>query len=220
VIADDAVLVRAGLTAMLEEGGVDVVADVADAEALLRSVATDRPDAAIVDIRMPPTHTDEGIVAAGRIRKEHPEVAVVVLSQALDSSYAVRLIDENPKAVGYLLKERVADVAALVESLRRVVAGECVVDPAIVSRLLSRARHSGPLDTLTDREREVLAAMAEGRSNHDIGQTLFLSERTVETHVSRVFNKLGLRDGPSTGNRRVLAVLTYLREETPHEGKL
>ncbi len=217
VIADDSPLVRAGLTTMLGEGDVSVVAEAEDAETLLRAVAEHSPDAAVVDIRMPPTHTDEGIVAAGQIRRQHPNVAVLVLSQALDSSYALRLIDQNPRSVGYLLKERIADVATLVDALRRVTAGESVIDPAIVSRLLQRARHRGPLDSLTDREREVLAAMAEGHSNDGISQKLFLSERTVETHVSRVFTKLGLLDLPATGNRRVLAVITYLRETPTHD---
>jgi len=215
VIADDVLLVRAGIASVLAAGGVDVLAEVGDADRLLDAVAEHRPDAAVVDIRMPPTHTDEGIAAAGRIRRTTPEVAVLVLSQALDSSYAIRLLEENPSSVGYLLKERVADVATLVDSLRRVVAGECVVDTAIVSRLLGRARRRGPLDDLTPREAEVLAAMAEGRSNAGIGERLFLSERTVETHVSRIFAKLGLLDAPSAGNRRVLAVLAYLRQGKP-----
>ena len=219
VIADDAALVRAGLSAMLADGGVEVVAEATDAGSLVQAVAGQRPDAAVVDIRMPPTHTDEGIVAAGRIRLLHPEVAVLVLSQAMDTSYALRLLEENPTSVGYLLKERIAEPATLVDSLRRVVAGECVVDTSIVSRLLSRARRQGPLDTLSPREREVLALMAEGRSNSGIGQALFLSERTVETHVSRVFDKLGLLDVPTSGNRRVLAVLTYLRAGPRDEGK-
>jgi DNA-binding NarL/FixJ family response regulator len=219
VIADDAALVRAGLAAMLADGGIEVVAEATDAESLLQTVDLHGPDAAVVDIRMPPTHTDEGIVAAGRLRQLHPHMGVLVMSQALDSSYAMRLLEENPASVGYLLKERIAEVATLVDSLRRVMAGECVVDPVIVSRLLSKARHRGPLDTLTSREREVLALISEGRSNAGIGQALFLSERTVETHVSRVFDKLGLHDEPSSGNRRVLAVLTYLREGSAHEGK-
>lgn len=212
VIADDAALVRAGLAAMLADGGVEVVGEVGDADALLEAVAAHGPDAAVVDIRMPPTHTDEGIVAAGRIRERHPDVAVLVLSQAVDSAYAMRLLEENPASVGYLLKERVADVATLVDSLRRLRAGECVVDTSLVSRLLAKARQHGPLDSLTQREREVLALMAEGRSNAGIGGELFLSERTVETHVSRVFDKLGLLDDAAVGNRRVMAVLTYLRQ--------
>lgn len=211
VIADDAIIVRSGVAAMLVDGGVDVVGQAGDAAELLALVAAEAPDAAIVDIRMPPTHTDEGIVAAGEIRERFPGVAVLVLSQAMEASYAVRLIDASPASVGYLLKERVADVATLVDSLRRVVAGECVVDPAIVARLLARARRSGPLDELTDRERGVLAAMAEGRSNQGIAEALYLSEKTVETHVSRIFAKLGLVDVSACDNRRVLAVIAYLR---------
>jgi DNA-binding NarL/FixJ family response regulator len=215
VIADDATIVRAGLGAMLAEGGVETVAEVGDADALLEAVERCRPDAAVVDIRMPPTHTDEGIVAARQIRERHPRTGVLVLSQALESSYAMRLLAENPSSVGYLLKERVADVTMLVDALHRVVAGESVVDPAIVQRLLAQVRRSDPLAALTEREREVLAAMAEGRSNQGIGATLFLSDRTIETHVSRIFTKLDLAEVGAEDNRRVLAVLTYLREGNP-----
>lgn len=215
VIADDASIVRAGLGAMLADGGVETVAEVGDPDALLEAVDRCRPDAALVDIRMPPTHTDEGIVAARYIRERHPDTGVLVLSQALETSYAMRLLTDNPSSVGYLLKERVADVATLVDALRRVTSGESVVDPAIVQRLLAQVRHSGPLDGLTDREREVLAAMAEGRSNQGIAARLFLSDRTIETHVSRIFTKLDLAEVGAEDNRRVLAVLTYLREGTP-----
>ena len=215
VIADDATIVRAGLGAMLAEGGVETVAEAGDADALLEAVERCRPDAAVVDIRMPPTHTDEGIVAARRIRERHPRTGVLVLSQALESSYAMRLLTENPSSVGYLLKERVADVTMLVDALERVVSGESVVDPAIVQHLLARVRRSDPLDALTDREREVLAAMAEGRSNQGIAERLFLSDRTIETHVSRIFTKLDLAEVGAEDNRRVLAVLTYLREGKP-----
>ncbi len=215
VIADDASIVRAGLSSMLAAGGVETVAEVGDADALLEAVDRCRPDAAVVDVRMPPTHTDEGIVAARRIRERHPGTGVLVLSQALESSYAMRLLAENPSSVGYLLKERVADVTMLVDALQRVVSGESVVDPAIVGRLLAQVRRSDPLAALTEREREVLAAMAEGRSNQGIGETLFLSDRTIETHVSRIFTKLGLTEVGAKDNRRVLAVLTYLREGKP-----
>jgi DNA-binding NarL/FixJ family response regulator len=160
---------------------------------------------------MPPTFTDEGIVAAHAVRREHPSVGVVVLSQSLESSYAMRLLEEVPSGVGYLLKDRIAEVATLVDTLRWVIAGECVVDPSVVTRLLSRARRGGPLETLTERERDVLALMAEGRSNAGIAERLRVSDRTVETHVSRIFAKLGLVEQPASGNRRVLAVLTYLR---------
>ena len=215
VIADDATIVRAGLGAMLAEGGVETVAEAGDADALLEAVERCRPDAAVVDIRMPPTHTDEGIVAARRIRERHPRTGVLVLSQALESSYAMRLLTENPSSVGYLLKERVADVTMLVDALERVVSGESVVDPAIVQHLLSQVRRSDPLAVLTEREREVLAAMAEGRSNQGIAERLFLSDRTIETHVSRIFTKLDLAEVGAEDNRRVLAVLTYLREGKP-----
>jgi len=215
VIADDVLLVRSGLAAMLAEGGVETVAEATTGPEVLAAVATSRPDAAVVDIRMPPTFTDEGIVAAHAVRRDHPSVGVLVLSQSLESSYAMRLLEDVPSGVGYLLKDRIADVATLVDSLRRVVAGECVVDPSVVTRLLSRARRRGPLDQLTDRERDVLACMAEGRSNAGIAWQLRVSDRTVETHVSRIFAKLGLVEEPVSGNRRVLAVLAHLRAGKP-----
>jgi len=215
VIADDSLLARAGLATVLAEGGVTLVGEAGDGDALLAQVEATRPDAVVVDIRMPPTCTDEGIVAATRIRERHPGVGVLVLSQAMETSYALRLINDGPVGVGYLLKERIAEAVTLVDALRRVAAGECVIDPMIVSRLLSRARSRGPLDDLTGRERDVLAAMAEGRSNQGIAAALFLSEKTVETHVSRIFSKLGLVDVPVADNRRVLAVITYLRAGNP-----
>lgn len=211
VIADDALLIRSGLTALLSDGGVEVVGQAGDSQELLTLVDDRTPDVAIIDIRMPPTHTDEGIVAAGVIRTRFPQVAVLVLSQAMEASYAMRLIEASPSSVGYLLKERIADVATLVDSLRRVAAGECVIDPAIVSRLLAAARTRTPVDLLSERERQVLAAMAEGRSNRGIAEAVFISEKTVETHVSRVFAKLGLVEVAPTDNRRVLAVLAHLR---------
>ena len=214
VIADDAVLIRAGLATLLRDAGIEVVAQAGEAGELLRLLRTATPDAAILDIRMPPSHTDEGIVAARMIREEHPDVAVLVLSQYLESSYAMRLLEENPAAVGYLLKDRISHPSSLTDALSRVVAGECLVDPAIVGRLLARARRRSPLDELTAREREVLALMAEGRSNAGICQLLTLSPKTVETHVNRVFGKLGLAE-ETDGHRRVLAVLTYLRQGSP-----
>jgi len=214
VIADDAVLIRAGVATLLQDAGIEVVGQAGEAGELLRLLRTATPDAAILDIRMPPSHTDEGIVAARTIRQEHPNVAVLVLSQYLESSYAMRLLEENPAAVGYLLKDRISHPASLTDALRRVVAGECLVDPAIVGRLLARARRRSPLDELTAREREVLALMAEGRSNAGICQQLALSPKTVETHVNRVFGKLGLAEA-TDGHRRVLAVLTYLRQGSP-----
>jgi DNA-binding NarL/FixJ family response regulator len=214
VIADDAVLIRSGIATLLWEAGIEPVGLASDAGELIDLVETTTPDAAIVDIRMPPTHTDEGIVAARKIRQEHPGVAVLVLSQYVESSYAMRLLEEDPGGMGYLLKDRIVHAATLTDALRRVVAGECVVDQAIVGRLLARARQHSPLDTLTPREQDVLALMAEGRSNSGICQLLTLSPKTVETHVNRVFMKLGLAD-QGQGHRRVLAVLAYLRQGAP-----
>ena len=181
-----------------------------DAAQLLRDVNRTRPDVAIVDIKMPPTHTDEGITAALEIRRTHPEVGVLVLSQYLESEYATRLLTEVPERAGYLLKDRLADVAVLVDALRRIVEGECVVDPTIVARLVHRPRQPSPLDQLSDREREVLALMAEGRSNQAIAQRLFVSAKTVEAHVRQILLKLDLPESPAD-HRRILAVLTYLR---------
>ena len=214
VIADDAVLIRSGVAALLAEAGANVVGTAEDGEQLLRLVRDVVPDAVVVDIRMPPSHTDEGIQAAHRIRREHPGVSVLVLSQYLDSSYALRLVEENPDRVGYLLKDRIAHGSTLVDALERIAAGECVVDPTIVRRLLDRARRHTALDDLTSREREVLAHMAEGRSNRAMCELLTVSTKTVETHVSRIFAKLGLLDEPD-GHRRVLAVLAYLRQGAP-----
>ena len=214
VIADDSVLFRAGVAALLGESGIDTVGMASNAEELLGLVTTTAPDAAVIDIRMPPSHTDEGIVAAHSIRQAHPDVAVLVLSQFMESSYAMRLLEEDPARTGYLLKDRIAHATTLADGLRRVVAGECVVDQAIVARLLARARRHSPLDALSPREREVLALMAEGRSNGGICELLHLSPKTVETHVNRVFTKLGLI-GHDQGHRRVLAVLAFLRQGAP-----
>ena len=210
VIADDSALVRSGLTMLLTQNGVEVVGEAADGASLLALVEAIGPDAAIVDIRMPPTHTTEGIEAAKAIRAQYPDVAVLVLSQYTESAYAMDLVQENPTGVGYLLKDGVVSAATLNDALRRVTAGECVVDPALVRRLLSRARRPDPLQGLTPREVEVLGLMAEGRSNAAIGDELGTGLKTVETHINRVFTKLGLAEDTS-GNRRVLAVLTYLR---------
>jgi DNA-binding NarL/FixJ family response regulator len=210
VIADDAVLVREGVARLLAEAGHDVVDQVSDAEALLRSVRDRGPDVALVDIRMPPTHTDEGVRAAHEIRSSYPGTAVVVLSQHLEPTYALRLLDESPRGVGYLLKERVGRVQQLVDAMERVVAGECVVDRAVVDGLLEAKRQADPLADLTSREREVLGLIAEGRSNQGICRTLWLSPKTVETHIRSLFAKLGIAEAPED-NRRVLAVLTYLR---------
>jgi DNA-binding NarL/FixJ family response regulator len=210
VVADDVMLTREGIVRLLEEAGIDVVAEAEDAEGLLRHVRLARPDAAIVDIRMPPTHTDEGLVAAQTIRTEFPAVGVLVLSQYVEPTYAMRLLEEHPERVGYLLKERVFDVAILVDALRRIADSETVVDPTIVSRLVGRRRREDPLSELTEREREVLSLVAEGLSNKAIASRLFVTERTVEAHVKQIFLKLHLDANPDS-HRRVLAVLAYLR---------
>jgi len=203
-------LTREGIARVLAEAGVDVVGQVGDATALLRAVRLTRPDAAVIDIRMPPTHTDEGLVAAERIRAEHPDVGVLILSQYVEPHYALRLLEEHPERVAYLLKERVFDAAILVDALRRLADAETIIDPTIVARLLRRRRPDDPLDSLTAREHEVLALVAEGLSNRAIGERLFVTERTVEAHVKQIFTKLGL--GPDAGHhRRVLAVLAFLR---------
>ena len=212
VVADDVMLTREGIVRLLEDAGVEVVAQAEDAEALLREVRLKRPDAAIVDIRMPPTHTDEGLVASQRIRDEHEGVGVLLLSEYVEPSYAMRLLEEHPESVGYLLKQRVFDAAVLVDALRRIGDGETVVDPTIVSRLFGRRRREDPLADLTAREREVLALVAEGLSNSAIASRLFVTERTVEAHVKQVFLKLGLAVNPDS-HRRVLAVLAYLRRD-------
>jgi DNA-binding NarL/FixJ family response regulator len=210
VIADDAVLVREGVVRLLADNGVEVVAEVGDADALLASVRTERPDVALVDIRMPPTHTDEGIRAARTIRERYSDTAVLVLSQHLEPDYALQLVEEKPERLGYLLKERVGRIGHLLDALERLAAGECVVDRAVVDELLAQRRREDPLEELTPREREILALMAEGRSNRGICRALWLSPKTVETHIRAAFNKLGIREAPED-NRRVLAVLAYLR---------
>jgi DNA-binding NarL/FixJ family response regulator len=203
-------LTREGIARLLTDAGVDIAAEVGDAEALLRAVGATQPDAAIVDIRMPPTHTDEGLVAAQQIRAQHPGVSVLILSQYVEPHYAMRLLDEHPERVGYLLKERVFDVANLIDALRRLGDGETDVDPTIVARLFARRRRGDPLDELSGREREVLSLVAEGLSNQAIATRLFVTERTVEAHVKQIFQKLGLDSRPGS-HRRVLAVLAYLR---------
>jgi DNA-binding NarL/FixJ family response regulator len=208
VIADDEALVRDGLARLLEDAGVEVAGRCGDADALVRMIEARLPDVAIVDIRMPPNHRDDGLIAAQEIRRRYPQVGVLVLSHHLEARYALRLLDELPEHAGYLLKERVSDVAVLIDALNRVDEGECVVDATIVARLLGRS--SGPLEVLTGRERDVLALIAEGHSNRAIGERLFLSHKTVEAHISQIFLKLDLRDSPES-HRRVLAVLAYLR---------
>jgi len=211
VVADDVMLTREGIVRLLRDGGIDVVAEAEDAESLLRHIRLLRPDAALVDIRMPPTQTDEGLVAAQKIRAEHPEVGVLVLSQYVEPSYAMRLIEDTPERIGYLLKERVFDITTVVDALRRIVEGETVIDPTIVSRLVGRRRREDhPLSDLTEREREVLGLVAEGMSNRAIAARLYVTERTVEAHVTQIFMKLGLSGTPDQ-HRRVLAVLAFLR---------
>jgi DNA-binding NarL/FixJ family response regulator len=210
VVADDAMLMREGLTRLLREAGVTVVAKASNADELMRHVALGRPDVAVVDIRMPPGHSDEGIVAAERIRAEHPRVGVLLLSQYVNPRYAMRLFERQPGRVGYLLKERISDIAVLVDALGRIADGECVLDPTIVAQLLKRPDAERAVSVLSGREREVLALMAEGHSNPGISRELVLSKKTVESHVRQIFAKLGLPDTPDQ-DRRVLAVLTFLR---------
>ena len=209
VIGEDQVLLREGLARLLAEYGFEVVSQVGDAEQLLRAVETHRPDVAICDVRMPPTFTDEGLQAALVIRSQLPNTAVLVLSQYVEERYAIDLIAHDTSKVGYLLKDRVADVRDFVEAVRRVGEGGTALDPEVVSQLLVRSRRSNPLGTLTDREQDVLRLMAEGRSNSAIGSVLFVRESAVEKHVSSIFTKLGLLPA-DTDHRRVLAVLRYV----------
>jgi DNA-binding NarL/FixJ family response regulator len=210
VIAEDMALMRAGLVMVLGDLGFEVVGEAADARELLALVAVHHPDVALVDIKMPPTHTSEGLDAAREIRTRYRDTAVLLLSSYLEAEYAAALLEDYPSGSGYLLKDRVSDPIVLADALRRVAVGECVIDPAIVAQLMGRRRERGPLDDLTGREREVLALMAEGRSNAAIGETLVVSGKTVESHVRNVFIKLGVAELVSD-SRRVLAVLAYLR---------
>jgi len=210
VIADDEVLLRDGLDRLLTEAGFEVVGKAGTAQELRREVELAHPDVAIIDIKMPPTHTDEGLIAAQEIRASNPGVGVLVLSHYLQSRYAMRLIEQHTGGVGYLLKERVSGVGVLADALIRVHDGECVVDPTIVARLLGHARRASPISQLTERECEVLAQMAEGRSNQGICASLMLSPKTVEGHVRNIFMKLGVGES-ADDHRRVLAILSYLR---------
>jgi DNA-binding NarL/FixJ family response regulator len=211
VIADDSVLLREGVARLLEDSGeFEVLAQSGTAEDLLRHVAMHKPEVAIVDIRMPPTHTDEGLRAAKEIREKHPGTAVVVLSQYVEPSYAFELLEGSAEGVGYLLKDRVADVGEFVAAVRRVCEGGSALDPAVVSQLVGRRRKDDPLERLTPRERQVLELMAEGRSNQAIADELVVTPRAIEKHVTSIFQKLGLHES-SEDHRRVLAVLAFLR---------
>jgi DNA-binding NarL/FixJ family response regulator len=209
VIAEDAALLREGLIRLLTDRGNEVCAAVSDGDALIAAVAESRPDVAVVDVRMPPTHTDEGLRAALDLRRDHPATGVLILSQYIETRYAARLLEGGAAGVGYLLKERVADVAEFADALARVAAGGTALDPEVVSQLLRAGRHTDGIASLTPRERDVLTQMAEGRSNAGIAANLHVSGGSVEKHVANIFGKLGLP--PSEGdNRRVLAVLRYL----------
>jgi DNA-binding NarL/FixJ family response regulator len=210
-VAEDSVLLREGLSRLLSEAGFEIVDAVGDGEALLRSVAAERPDVVLADVRMPPTHSDEGLRAALVIRSRWPEVAVLVLSQYVEERYATELLAGDTRGVGYLLKDRVADVETFVEALHRVRAGGTALDPEVVSQIFARSRRAAPLAALTRRERDVLALMAEGRSNAGIAAELVVGEGAVEKHISGIFGKLALPAAP-TDHRRVLAVLKYLED--------
>jgi len=210
VIADDSVLLREGLARLLEESGFEVAAQAGDAEDLLRKVGAHKPDVAVVDVRMPPSHTDEGLRAARRIRAEHPGCGVLVLSQYVEEGYALDLLSETTEGTGYLLKDRVADLDTLADAVRPVANGGSALDSEVVAMLLGRRRREDPLAVLTPREREVLGLMAEGRSNAAIAEALVVTERAVEKHVTSIFTKLDLPPAVED-HRRVLAVLAYLR---------
>ena len=210
VVADDSVLLREGVVRLLEENGFEVVGQAGDADDLIRKVRAHKPDVAVVDIRMPPTNTDDGLRAALEIRAELPDTGVLVLSQYVEEGYALDLVGESAGGVGYLLKDRVADVERFVDSVRRVADGGSALDPEVVSQLVGRARRDDPLAELTPREREVLELMAEGRSNNAIAEHMVVTERAVEKHVTSIFGKLSLAPAPED-HRRVLAVLAFLR---------
>jgi DNA-binding NarL/FixJ family response regulator len=210
VVGEDSLLLREGIVRVLREAGFDVVAQAADAQELLRQASTHRPDVAVVDIRMPPTETDDGLRAAIEIRRRLPRTGVMVLSQYLEEGYALDLVGDSAEGTGYLLKDRVGDVERFADSVRRVGEGGSALDPEVIAQMLGRSRRRDPLERLTAREREVLALMAEGRSNQAIAEKLVVTERAVEKHVTRIFDKLGLMPA-AEDHRRVRAVLTFLR---------
>ncbi len=212
VIAEDSVLLREGIARLLEESGFEVAGQAGDGEDLLRKVGAHKPDVAVVDVRMPPTHTDEGLRAAHRIRAEHPDTAVLVLSQYVDEAYALDLLSDSTESTGYLLKDRIADIETFTDAVQRVANGGSALDPEVVALLLGRRRREDPLAVLSPREREVLGLMAEGRSNSAMAEALGVSERAVEKHVTSIFSKLDLPPAVAD-HRRVLAVLTFLRSE-------
>ena len=209
IVADDSVLLREGIVRLLEEAGFEVVAQAGDGEELMRKARAHKPDVAIIDIRMPPNHTDEGLLAARAIREEMPDTGVLVLSQYIEEEYALELLSDDAAGVGYLLKDRVSDVDGFADAIRRVAQGGSALDPEVVSRMLGRRRIEDPLAGLTPREREVLGLMAEGRSNQAIAEALVISERAVEKHVTSIFAKLNLPPA-AEDHRRVLAVLAFL----------
>ncbi len=210
VIGEDDVLLREGIARLLVDAGLDVVAQAGDADDLLRKGLAHRPDVAIVDIQMPPHHQDDGLRAALELRRRHSDTGILILSQFYEEDYAIELIGDRPEGVGYLLKERVGDVDAFVDAVERVAAGGSALDPEVVGRMLGRRKGDGPLEGLSARERDVLAAMAEGKSNRGIAEELVVTDAAVEKHITHIFHKLGLGPTP-TEHRRVLAVLTYLR---------
>jgi DNA-binding NarL/FixJ family response regulator len=210
IVVDDSMLIREGLTRLLEDSGVTVTHRLGDAAALDAIVDNDPPDVVVMDIRMPPTFTDEGLRAAERVRIKHPELGLLLLSQHIEPGYALELIENVPEGSGYLLKDRVSDIAVLIDALQRTTRGELVIDPTLVARMIGRRRRDDPLKRLSDREREVLSLVAEGLNNEAIARRLFITDRTVESHIAKVLQKLDINDG-SEGHRRVLAVLAYLR---------
>jgi DNA-binding NarL/FixJ family response regulator len=210
VVAEDSLLLREGLVRLLEDEGFEIIAQVGDADSLVKRVRIDQPDVCIVDVRMPPDNVADGLVAASQLRTEFPGLAILILSQYVEPHYAMELLEGGAEGVGYMLKERISDRGQFVEAIRTVGNGGTAIDPAVVSQLFGRPRRDDPVEKLTDREKEVLAAMAEGQTNSAISESLFMSEKTVESHVSSIFTKLGFENDPGM-NRRVLAVLQWLR---------